>query len=133
MAVSYPFPQFNNDERRAANVLGGGVILTASHGHGWELLCKGTGTLACGKGAIKERLIRAFGYGLHGMEEEELPPHIWERFSRLLREVTGEKPVGDEGSIEASVNRMPEDRAAEIAEEVFDMFLEVSRHYWADR
>lgn len=101
--------------------------------HGWQLLYEGTGTLVSGRGPIKERLIRAFSYGLHLMEEEELPPHIWERFSSLLREVTREQPVGHESGIEASINRMPEDRAAKIAGEVFDIFCEVSRLHWADR
>jgi hypothetical protein len=101
-----------------------------NYGHGWELLYNGTGTLASGKGPIKELLIRAFSFGLLGMLEDELPPDVWQKFSQLMGEVTGEPAVGNEGSIEATVNTLPEDRAAEIASEVFDMFVAVSRINW---
>lgn len=100
-----------------------------SYGHGWELLYKGTRMLATHPSSIKERLIWAFSYELHLLSQEELDPETWERFSRVFQEVTSEPDTTGAGTIPASINKMSDNRASEIAGEIFDIFDDHSKTY----
>ena len=94
----------------------------------WEKFHSATRILATGKGSIKERLVDAFIYELHIIEPDDakLPHGLKEVFSKIFCEVTSAKPVGDEGTIIASIKTMSEERAIQIAEEIFDIFVELS-------
>ena len=95
----------------------------------WELFYKAAGILATRQGSIKARLEDAFVYELNSVEADDsaLPPDLRHEFSSLLDEVTSAEPVGDEGSIRASIQRMSEERATETAAKVFDIFVALNK------
>lgn len=104
-------------------------MASASYGHGWELVYKATRRLAIGNSDIKTRLVDAF-IELSGLKKDELPTKLWQKFSSLYDEVTATHAIGDEGSIEASIRKMSDERATEIAGEVFGIFLDHTKTYW---
>ena len=97
--------------------------------HTWELFYKATGIMATGRESIKKRLENAFVYELNNVEPDDsaLPPDLRHEFSNLLDEVTSAKPVRDEGSIQASIQKMSEERATQIAAKIFDIFVELNK------
>ena len=88
--------------------------------HTWELFYKAAGILATGQGSIKARLEDAFVYELNIVEADDsaLPPDLQHEFSNLQDEVTSAKPVGDEGGISASIQRMSEERATNCSQDI---------------
>lgn len=106
--------------------------MAINYGHGWELLYKAISGMVVGNGDVKKRLQNAF-IELSGLREDELPTATWRKFHSLYVEATAVPAIGDEGTIVASINKMTDARAKEIASDVFDIFMEQSRIYYAHK
>jgi hypothetical protein len=106
--------------------------MAINYGHGWELLYKAISGMVVGNGDVKKRLGNAF-IELSGLREDELPAKTWRKFHSLYVEATAVPAIGDEGKIVASINKMTDARAKEIASDVFDIFMEQSRMYYAHK
>ncbi len=101
-------------------------MVSNNYRHGRELLYKATQGLVISNSDIKIRLKHAF-IELSSLKEDELPPDLWNRFSAIYQEVTSKPAVGDEGRIQATLKTIDDLRASEIADQIFDLFVGISR------
>ena len=88
-----------------------------------------TRLLAIGRGPIRERLRYAFVYHLSGLAIDVglLPRNLREDFSALFEEVSSGNPANNQAGVEASINRLSEERATQIADKIFDIFIELDK------
>jgi len=83
----------------------------------YEKLQMGAEILATGGGRINERLATAFKVALYDVPAEALPAEARKRWDRVWKRVTAiEDPIN--GPFAASVGKMKEDEAAQIAQEI---------------
>jgi hypothetical protein len=84
-------------------------------------------SLAC-PGSIKDRLTDAYRNHLAFVDEEELPSELREEFRACSSALTRERPLGrGEDALRATVRKMSNDEAAEVAFSVVRMFGALSR------
>ena|SRR5215216_5083911 len=96
--------------------------------YGWEKFHVAVLCLASGRGSIQDRLANAFVSALIRLEpKEDLPPELQTEFSSIVEEMTKVGPTGDEGSIMATANIMPAERASAIAEKIVEMYDTITR------
>lgn len=74
--------------------------------------------LASGTSSIHDRLLDACISGLFLPEEKEIPESLRQDFINLKKELTSEDPVGDEGSIKATISKMTPERASALAKKI---------------
>lgn len=70
---------------------------------------------------IQERVGDAFSNHLIHLETEELPEEIRIKFSNMFQRLTTCEPIGDKGSIQATIDQMSTDEATEIAMDIVYM------------
>jgi len=97
----------------------------------YEKFLQGMISLVSGFGTIQERLNDAYVFSIINVKVEEMPKDLQYRFDEINRKMTLEKPIGDEGSVKATTNKMTVETASEIASEMFDIFLELHKTYMA--
>jgi hypothetical protein len=87
-----------------------------------QKLGQGVHSLAVGTGSIQERVINAYvamhTIFSHGMKK----PERQERLDQIYEKLTAHEPDGDEGSVRATVSRMTNDEASELAGEIADLY-----------
>lgn len=70
---------------------------------------------------IQERVGDAFINHLMRLETEELPEEIRIKFSNMFQRLTKCEPIGDKGSVQATIDQMSTDEAVEIAMDIVYM------------
>ncbi len=70
---------------------------------------------------IQERVGDAFINHLMRLETEELPEEIRIKFSNMFQRLTKCEPIGDKGSVQATIDQMSTDEAIEIAMDIVYM------------
>jgi hypothetical protein len=105
--------------------------MSISFGHGWEVLNQAIVVLSIGNGDIRERLQNAFICHLSHLKERDLPQPLWSKFSNISAEISITPTLGNYGSVSASIKKISEARAIEMANQIFDIFAELSRKYFA--
>jgi hypothetical protein len=94
--------------------------------YAFEKFLVGVDTLATGVGRIRERLEGAFVSGLVMVEADDLPEPFRRKFQEITAEVTSKKAASDEGTLAATIRTLSEDRCADIARELLELFHELS-------
>lgn len=83
--------------------------------------------LACETGSIQERLFNAVVYNNFVMLEGYFPKdNLREVFRDLMNELTKEEPLGNEGSLKATIEKMSSEKASELARKIVDMYWKIS-------
>jgi hypothetical protein len=77
--------------------------------------------MAASPKTIQERVGDAYLYHLCHVKTEELPEEIQTDFEDLKTRLTSEQPIGDEGSVNATIRNMTEFEALEIAQKIVYM------------
>jgi len=88
----------------------------------WEKFYLAVTSLVSGDRCVKERLIDAYIYSLALLRKSDLPVEMQKEFEDLERELTTIEPVGDEGSVRATVEAMDVEQARELAKKIFSMY-----------
>lgn len=88
-----------------------------------EKLGDTVGTLVTGKGRIKERLVDSYAHSLALVDPNALPDHLKTMLLDVMDELTNTPPVADEGSVSATLNKMDEDKAVEIADKILGIYF----------
>jgi hypothetical protein len=79
-----------------------------------------------GAAPVKQRLSRAFREHLDGLTEPELPREIRQDFASLCTCLTRGKPVVGQSPVEASVRKLSEGEAEDLAARIFEMYEAVA-------
>ncbi len=83
--------------------------------------------------SLQERIGDAYTYHLiHLRPEVDVPEDLRHRFQELATRMTSVEPIGDEGSIAATVAKMSTEEAVRVAEEIVYMWDAVSTA-WHDQ
>ncbi|HEY4771699.1 MAG TPA: hypothetical protein VIH50_01605 [Steroidobacteraceae bacterium] len=95
----------------------------------WEKFQSATLSLAR-SGGIKERLTEAYRNNLALVAEEDLPKELREDFRAVSRALTRERPLlRGEDAFRATIRKMSNDEADQIASSVVLMFAAIPRSY----
>lgn len=97
-----------------------------------ELLGKAVRTLAVGTGTIQQRVEQAAS-DVTLLREDALPPDLRERFRLLVRRLTSNPAVGEEGKIAATARAMSDEDASGVARQIADLADEVEAAYQGRR
>jgi len=84
-------------------------------------------TVLAGNGHIKQRLIKAYEEHLDGIDEDELPVAIKQRFTDFRQSMQRVSPLHGESAVCASVRKMSPEDASECASHVVAFYGELSR------
>jgi hypothetical protein len=100
-----------------------------SIGYMWEVLYRGTRSLASGTGRIQERLEDTFIYmaGRLTGPNMDLPADLEVRAQEIIRRGTCMPAKGDEGTIAATCRSMSDQEAVSLAEEIVSLYDAVCR------
>jgi len=79
-------------------------------------------SLAVGKGRIKERLLAAYIRSLIHVDVKALPEEAQDMLLQVKAELTRVKPIGDEGSVKATLDTMSEDQAVELVNKILGIY-----------
>lgn len=85
-------------------------------------------SMATSPASIQQRVANAYIFHLIHLKADELPEEIRMDFSVMKQQLTSAEPVGDEGSVMASVDKMSEDEAVTIARKIAYMHDIVNSH-----
>ena len=89
----------------------------------WEKLYKAVRSMV-GTGDIKDRIIRAFQANLLNITpENDLPGQLKNDFEKIMQELSPRESPG----VLTSVEKMPDDKVAEIAKSIVDIYDSVTR------
>jgi hypothetical protein len=78
-------------------------------------------TLVTGNGRIQERLQSA-ALCIHALRPRDFPESLCNEFEDLRRELTREKPIGDEGALAATIRNLSDQHAANFAERILSLY-----------
>jgi hypothetical protein len=92
----------------------------------WEHFRCATLTLV-GPGPVKQRLCDAYMKHLRMVDEESLPRSIQPGYTELAQAMRCAQAAGGLGAVEATVRKMSEQEAGNLAARVLEMFVEFSR------
>jgi hypothetical protein len=59
------------------------------------------------------------------VKDEEMPESLQERFATFKHELTKEKAIANEGTVQATTQRMSDEEASKWASEIVSMFIEI--------
>lgn len=94
----------------------------------WEKFFEAVNTLASGSGSIHERLFNAVAYNnLSGLNRYFPEKDLREKYIDLMNELTEEEPIGNEGSVKATINKMTPEKASELATKIVSMFNKICK------
>ncbi len=79
-----------------------------------------------GAAPVKQRLAQAFRDHLADLAEPDLPREIRQDFASLRSCLTRAKPVIGQGAVEASVRKLSEGEAADLAARIIEMYEAVA-------
>ena len=80
--------------------------------------------------SIQERVGDAYTYNLSHVKARDLPQQIQHKFIDIKERLTSGEPLGDEGTLLATINQMSEMEVMEIAQVIWDMADVVRRDYY---
>src|SRR5689334_8238568 len=76
-------------------------------------------------GSIKQRLSRAYGENLEGLDHEHLPAGVRREFGDLEAALSRIAPVGTETRVRANVQKMSVSEAARHATTIVNLYVEL--------
>ena len=88
----------------------------------WEKFYLALLTLATGSSSLHSRLVDAYTSSLIRLTPEDLPVDMRDEFVQLCHRLTSEQPVGSEGSVWATVEKMDEIEVKRIAEQIVSLY-----------
>ncbi len=99
-----------------------------------EKLWVAADALATGHGKLQDRLVSAV-MGVHTLKRDDFIPGaagdaLWQRFAEIIDGLTKEKARADEGTLAATARTLSDNDAQEFAERFFNLFVDVSHHYF---
>jgi hypothetical protein len=94
--------------------------------YGKEKFSAAVRTLATGKGRIQERLIEAFQYDLSYVKDENVPEELRDEVRELMAAATS--IPGNDGRLAATISRLTEDEAVEMAKLIMSLHYELTRY-----
>ncbi|NOY16786.1 MAG: hypothetical protein GXP23_07645 [Gammaproteobacteria bacterium] len=98
-----------------------------SSDYGWEKLHVAVHSL-CGSGSQPERLVNAVTSSLiHITPENDIPKDIRQEFEEFMKEMTSVPAESDEGTIQATVNKMDEIALSNAVEKIISFYDSVCR------
>jgi hypothetical protein len=80
-----------------------------------------------GDGPVKQRLGRAYSRHLDDLHPGDLPDSMRERYERLHVAMHRSPPIGKEGSIKVTVQKMSFTEASNYAEKIVELYAELLR------
>ena len=84
--------------------------------------------LVSGSDRIQERLFNAVAYNNFIALDREFPEEeLYKEFKDLMDELTKEEPIGNEGSWKATIEKMSEEKASELAIKIVEIYDEICR------
>ena len=89
-------------------------------------------TMATSPKTIQERVGDAYLFNLSQLRAEDLPEEIQYKFKDMAEKLTSIDPVGDKGSVYATIERMSEDEAIDIANAIIHMADVVTSDYYEE-
>ena len=96
--------------------------------YGWEKLHMAVHSLA-GSASQSERLVNAVVFSLiHITPENDLPDEMRDEFKEFMSDITSVEAIGDEGSVQATVEAMDEMQISNCAEKIIGFYDSVCRH-----
>jgi len=102
--------------------------------YAWEKLYTAVHSLVVSPGSLPERLEGAY-LSIHRLEaNNDFPPALQDRFSKLKDRFTQKKdPTGVEGALRNTLQNMTNEEVSQMAEEVLSLFWAVAQSYVEDR
>ncbi len=98
------------------------------YSYAWEKFYVATTTLV-GTSSQRERLEYAFTGALMRLEEKhDLPEDVRDDLNYVREMLTSAKPVGDEGSVSASIAKLSDAQVGELAEKIVSMYEKIVRY-----
>lgn len=95
--------------------------------YGWEKLHTAVHSL-CGTSSQNQRLVNAVVFSLiHITPENDLPDEMREEFQQFMGEMTSVDAVGDEGSVQATVDILGETGVSRAIEKIIGFYDAVCR------
>jgi len=98
-----------------------------SYDHAWEIFYKAMPCLASPDSSIQDRLLWAWQSQLIVLRIEELPEDLQAEFQKLHDELTSVEPAADEGTLQATIKRLSDEKAFEYVKRVIDMYDSIAR------
>lgn len=94
--------------------------------YAWEKLYVAVLNMATGEDSVQSRLFDAF-LSFHTLKTEDFPEDLQERFNEIMNKLTEVKtPVGDEGIVKATLNKMSNMDARDLAEKIVSLYNEIT-------
>lgn len=98
------------------------------YSYGWENLYDAVRILAS-EGSLKERLKNGLIYHVVNINpEEHLPEEIRDKFNAFIKEINAQPPRGDEGSIQATVDKLEPVAVSEMVDKIISFYDTVCRY-----
>jgi hypothetical protein len=80
-----------------------------------------------GNGPVKQRLRGAYARYLEDLHPGELPDSLRERYERLHSAMHSAAPIGKEGSLKTTVQKMSFAEASDYAGKIVELYIDVLR------
>ena len=80
-----------------------------------------------GDGSIKQRLGRAYSHHLEDLQPADMPDAVRERYKSLHSAMHRAAPIGKEGSLKVTVQKMSFSEASDYAEAIVELYAELVR------
>ena len=101
------------------------------YSYGWEKLYNAVCCLA-GRGDQKSRLAAALIHNVTMLTMQPngtyLPPELQHKMNELMRKMTSVEAVGNEGTIQATVNSLTDEEVSDAVREIIDCYDGVCRY-----
>ena len=105
-----------------------------SYAYVWEKFFATVDRLASGNDSIQERLINAVTFNLLILQNNDFPEDdLREEYEKLVGELNKEQAVGEEGTLRATIEKMPLEESSKIASKIVSMFAEICERGYAGR
>jgi hypothetical protein len=88
----------------------------------WEKFFTALLILATGQSSLQERLADAYISALMRLDFDDIPKDMHDEFREIQESLTRVKPIGDEGSVNATVRVMGEIEAKRLAEKIVSLY-----------
>ena len=91
----------------------------------YEKLLSAIGTMATSPRTLQDRL-RTAALTCIAVKEDDLPEgELRDKWNEVQQRLTSVEPTGDEGSLEATLSRMSDEEAHDVAELFWELFSEL--------
>lgn len=97
--------------------------------YAWEKSYLAVRGMATGVGSLQARIGDAYSGSLCLLNRENVPLDIFRRVGEIKQRLTCVPARAGEGNVAATIEKMPDDEAKSIAEEIVDIFDAVAKIY----